>query len=282
MRERKYLKDIDWLIKEYDFEKNTEYDFEKLTCGSHKKINWICNKGHRWQDTINHRLRGDNCPYCSGHRVISGENDLATLYPEIAEKWDYEKNEGKSPKCYAPYSGYKAWWKCAEGHVFQSRIADMVVKKINCPYCYGRYLLPGENDLKTVAPELCNEWHPIKNGDLRPENIMAHTSRKVWWKCKKGHEWQASTNNRMKGKGCPYCSGRKVVSGENDLATMRPDLSEEWHPTKNKNGPESYSVGSNKKVWWKCEVCGYEWLAQIGARYYGSGCPVCTKKKRVL
>ena len=34
--------------------------------------------------------------------------------------------------------------------------------------------------------------------------------------------------------GCPYCAGRKVLPGFNDLAALRPDLAVQWHPTLNK------------------------------------------------
>ena len=37
--------------------------------------------------------------------------------------------------------------------------------------------------LKLVA-----EWHPTKNGDLKPEDVVASSKRKVWWKCFKGED----------------------------------------------------------------------------------------------
>ena len=36
------------------------------------------------------------------------------------------------------------------------------------------------------------------------------------------------------GLGCPYCSGRKVLAGYNDLATTHPDIAAMWHPCMNK------------------------------------------------
>lgn len=53
---------------------------------------------------------------------------------------------------------------------------------------------------------------------------MTETNKRVWWKCEEGHEWSGLIANRTRrGKadpGCPYCSGRKVLAGYNDLATM--------------------------------------------------------------
>jgi hypothetical protein len=40
-------------------------------------------------------------------------------------------------------------------------------------------------------PDLLSEWHPAKNGDIRPEDISFGSGRKIWWQCSQGHEWQA-------------------------------------------------------------------------------------------
>lgn len=65
--------------------------------------------------------------------------------------------------------------------------------------------------LMEYYPELAKQWHPTKNGDLQPIDITKASNKKVWWICDKGHEWQATINNRsMRGTGCPYCAGRKM------------------------------------------------------------------------
>jgi len=60
--------------------------------------------------------------------------------------------------------------------------------------------------LQTLNLELAKEWHPTKNEDLLPSGVTAGTHKKVWWRCKKGHEWHASIAKRNKGNGCPVCS----------------------------------------------------------------------------
>ncbi len=62
-------------------------------------------------------------------------------------------------------------------------------------------------------PHLVKEWHPTKNGELRPENFTHGSNEKVWWQCPKGeyHEWKATIHDRSKG-GCPFCSGRKTLN----------------------------------------------------------------------
>ena len=48
--------------------------------------------------------------------------------------------------------------------------------------------------LAVTHPELAKQWHPTLNGDLTPFDVIPGTSKKVWWKCEKGddYEWEAS------------------------------------------------------------------------------------------
>ena len=123
--------------------------------------------------------------------------------------------------------------------------------------------------------ELMAEWDWEKNNELGfdPKTLTLGSDKKVWWICNKGHEWQASIGHRSRGRGCPYCSNKKVLSGYNDLQTVNPTLAKEWNYEKN-NGltPADVTPSNDKKVWWKCSK-GHEWQATIGSRNRGSGCP---------
>ena len=88
-------------------------------------------------------------------------------------------------------------------------------------------------------------------------------NKKVWWKCKKGHEWKAPLSPRFK-HGCPYCVGK--VSMTNSLATKFPDLAKQWHPTKNGDlTPSDVSPNSLERVWWMCDK-GHEYQTVINHR----------------
>ena len=101
----------------------------------------------------------------------------------------------------------------------------------------------------TLNPELAKEWNYEKNGDLRPEDFTAMSGQKVWWKCEKGHEWQAAIASRNNGTSCPYCSGRCAIKGETDLVTLNPELAKEWNYEKNGNlKPEDFTAMSGQKV----------------------------------
>ena len=111
--------------------------------------------------------------------------------------------------------------------------------------------------------------------------IWKGTDKKVWWICKAGHEWQAVISSRTSTKvGCRVCAGRQVLKGFNDIATTSPELLTIWNYDKNEKGPECYTKGCNKKVSWKCDVCGHEWEAQINSVARGRRCRECGKIKR--
>ncbi len=206
------------------------------------------------------------------------ENSLLFANPEIANEWNYEKNGSLRPEYIASNSNKKVWWKCNKGHEWQTSI-NQRNNGTGCPYCSGRYVIKGYNDLQTVNPILAKEWYYEKNNELTPMDVMPNSNKKVWWKCGNGHEWQATPNHRSSGTGCPYCSSKKVSSGFNDLLTVNPTLVEEWDYEKNGAlKPEHFTANSEQKIWWKCSK-GHEWQATIANRNNGRGCPYCVGKK---
>lgn len=137
------------------------------------------------------------------------------------------------------------------------------------------------NILAIKHPELIDEWHPTKNGDLTPFDISSGSHKKVWWQCSINpkHEWQTCVKYRSEGSGCGYCSG-KYTTEDNCLATNNPLLASEWHPTKNgKLTPLDVQPFSHSKVWWKCKNDPkHEWSSSVGSRSRGNGCGYCCGK----
>ena len=206
------------------------------------------------------------------------ENSLFVSNPELSKEWDYEKNGNLRPEYVVANSGKKVWWKCDKGHEWQATIGSRNSGR-GCPCCSGNKVLTGYNDLQTVNSILAKEWNYEKNNELTPADVLSNSGKKVWWKCQRGHEWQATIDNRNKGKGCPYCSGRYPVKGENDLQTVNPTLAKEWNYEKNSGLiPADVLPNSNEKAWWKCSK-GHEWQATINSRNTGCDCPFCSNKK---
>lgn len=269
------------LLRQWHPSKNAPLTPQTVSRGSKRSVWWKCAKGHEWQAIVYTRTGGTGCPYCAGKRAYPGENDLASQRPDLAAQWHPVKNRDRTPADVTVGSHYKAWWICAKGHEWQAIVKSRAMSGTGCPVCTNRRLAPGENDLAVTHPDLARQWHPDRNGGLTPHDVVAGTRRKVWWRCGRGHEWQATVLSRAcGGVGCPVCAGKVVVPGENDLATHFPDLAAQWHPTKNGGlSPKWVTPYSNKKVWWLCPL-GHEYIAAIGARTMnGSSCPYCSGRK---
>ena len=131
--------------------------------------------------------------------------------------------------------------------------------------------------LAELFPEKATLWHPAKNGSLRPDIVQAYSHKKVWWKCSRGHQWQAPVVAVVKRKNnCLICEN--IIAHKNyNLKTINPSLAKQWH--QKKNGllkPVDVAPNSKRKVWWKCNK-GHEWVVSISQRHSGnSGCPYCS------
>lgn len=79
------------------------------------------------------------------------------------------------------------------------------MKGRKCPYCAGERAIKGENDLKTLYPEIVKEWDYEKNGILGPEHYLPRSGKSVYWKCPNGHEWKSNIVIRTKGGKCLIC-----------------------------------------------------------------------------
>jgi hypothetical protein len=139
-------------------------------------------------------------------------------------------------------------------------------------------LAPADRNLAVVNPDLANEWHPEKNGGLRPADIWPNSNQKFWWLCSKGHEWLAVVASRATGSGCPYCYGR-FATKENNLASKYPELLAEWDRERNTDlNPSEFTPHAGKKVWWRCMNGHSRYQATIYNRTKNkSGCPVCAR-----
>lgn len=263
---------------------------DDLTYGSSKQVWWLCevHPSHEWKTSVSNRclkngVQRCGCPFCSGHRACV-TNSLRTHFPSIAAEWHPTLNKGRTPDNVTWGSNRMAWWKCEQGHEWQSKILWRTTDLSGCPYCANK-LACEANALSTLSPDVAEEWHKKKNGKLTPQDVVVGSHHAVWWQCRKDaqHQWNATVRSRtVDGTGCPYCTGRKVTS-TNNLATTHPDIADEWHPVKNGTlTPWDVVPGSQKFVWWRCITNRkHVWRAKAVSRTRSrSGCPVCALKTR--
>ncbi|MFH1811873.1 MAG: zinc-ribbon domain-containing protein [Pseudomonadota bacterium] len=190
------------VARQWNVERNGDLKADEVTPGSKKKVWWRCSKGHEWQATIISRSAGASCPYCLG-RLAADDNSLGALFPDLAAEWDHEKNPEPGPSRVRPGSLRQVWWLCPEGHSYEARILTRK-NGHGCPYCAGQRAGYGRS-LADQHPALALEWHPTRNRKLEPSDVTPGSGRKVWWRCARGHVWQASVNSRSHGSGCMRC-----------------------------------------------------------------------------
>lgn len=147
------------------------------------------------------------------------------------------------------------------------------------------YTKEKENSIAHLFPHLLKEWDYEKNGNIDPECVTYGSGIKLYWKCKNGHSWTAPPSSRTQGIGCPYCSNRKVLSGYNDLATLRPDLLKEWDYEENdKIGVYPYKITTrhrSRQVSWICQNNPkHRWATTVASRTRGTGCIFCAEEQR--
>ena len=132
------------------------------------------------------------------------KQSLYDVAPWLEEEFLEQKN-GISIRQIAPHSNIKRSWKCKTcGYIWLASPATRV-KGHGCPAC-SHLVATEKYNLATEYPELAAQWHPTKNGAIKPENVLPYSCKKVWWQCKRGHEWLASPSNRVQGRNCKQCS----------------------------------------------------------------------------
>ena len=256
--EKKYLDKIIYannIIKYYlkPYYKNLDELVEKVLKIIEKKIN--CNIN------LDIDFKRDYPKIENLYYHIRKSNSFAVKNPEMVKEWS--SNNSISPDNITIGSGYKAKWICPKcNKEYIATIYSRIVENSNCPFCSNRKVCR-ENSLAEYSDRLVKEWNYEKNGDLLPENVPWSSSRKVWWKCSKGHEWEVQIYLRT-GKhqlNCPYCSHERP-SKEYNLITENPELNEIWDYELNLKPPTDYLPKSNKEVYWKCKN-GHSWSSKI-------------------
>lgn len=337
------------LMKEWDMNRNAFIDPYSLMAQSHKNVWWKCSVcGFEWQAKISDRKRGNGCPACSKAKRTSAPEQTIFFYvkeafPDAVNSWRAKWLLRSEIDIYIPslslgieYDGER-WHRDTAKDVEKDRLAfehgiqiirfreegcpaiddgsivinlepkdpessylskairmlfQIIQDKYHLDMEYPLIDIPAdsikiyssyegnkkEKSLAYISPEIASTWNYEKNEGLKPENIANQSNKKVWWKCPEcGYEWQATVNNRIK-RGCPACADKVVWPGHNDICTVMPEMAKDWNYERNGNlRPEMFTVGSEKSVWWKCPLCGYEWKGII----YGRKRSYDTKQKAV-
>lgn len=296
-----YLKDkypeiFSQINVEKTLEKYPGINLDKITSKSHLIIFWNCEKHGAYECQVSSKVAynfsSSGCPYCSHRKLFPGETDLESWSKnnnrqDILDSWDYEKNIIlPSEILYA--SNKEFWFKCDKcGGEYKQVLYTKSLGNNRCPYCSNKRVLPGFNDLETWVHNhtefqyILDEWDYSKN-IIKPSEMIPHSTKKIWFICPNNHSYCAKICNRLSNHtDCPYCAGKKVIIGVNDLKTWciqnnRQDILDEWDYSKNTVTPENISQGSGKKVWFICKN-GHEYQQYLFNKTGKiTGCPRCS------
>ena len=202
------------LVKEWHPSKNGDLLPSNISKNNGIKVWWKCKYGHEWKTTIIHRAgkRNSGCPECAKQqkgktftkRRVTERGSLAEKNPALAAEWHPKKNGDLTPADVTEKRFSPVWWLCPICGYEWEASPNNRSKGVGCPCCSGRVPKIGVNDLKTLYPEIAKEWNYDKNGDLKPEQFLPKSGKKVWWRCSIcGHEWKTEIRNRTNGHGCP-------------------------------------------------------------------------------
>ncbi len=312
------------------------WDPSTVTAGQEAMREWRCGKGHVYPAKVGQRSKGSGCPICDGKLLVVGVNDLATTHPDIAAQatgWNpatlmagspkirrfsgscghefdaqvmvrvRTKSEvlacpkctvarsnqsraksksslaeafpniaaqahGWDPSSVSPGSHQVVEWRCEQGHTWHTQVAGRTNAETGCPFCTGRRVWPGFNDLATTHPDIATEAH-----GWDPSTVSAGSQKKLEWRCAKGHPWTATVGSRTRknNAGCPVCANRLVLVGVNDLATTHPDIAAEAYGF----DPTTVVAGGRAVLNWRCPL-GHPYCASLNHRTrHGTTCPVC-------
>ena len=115
---------------------------------------------------------------------------LSETHPDLAKEafgWD--------PKTVTRGSNKKYKWACPKGHIYEMSPHMRSGQNQRCPFCSGKIVLQGFNDLATTHPDFASEadgWDP--------KNVSAGSHIVQNWKCKEGHKFRVNPNQRTSRK----------------------------------------------------------------------------------
>lgn len=186
----------------------------------------------------------------------------------LSDEWDKKRNN-LGPHQVTFKSNRKVYWKCLNcKYSFQARVSDRA-NGSGCPSCAQRTVTPNRN-LMICFPHIAGEWS--EKNPISAKEVLPHSAKKSWWICDKGHDYQATPNNRVNGSRCPTCYGSSATK-YNNLVITNPSLISEW-ASDNPMSPYDIKKGSPKKIIWECKK-GHKWTSTIKSKLKINKCLVC-------
>lgn len=222
-----------------------------------EKLKWRCTHGHEWESRIDHIRSGSWCPVCARSKTAQkrrlGMDEMRQLV--------HDKGGQCLSEVYTNNNTHLEW-QCSEGHRWKAKPSNIKLGKW-CPYCAG---------VKKKSIEEIQAYC-VKKGGVCLSDSYSDIKSKLKFKCKEGHEWEASTETILSGGWCPKCADKIRAEKKRHNIEIPIKLAKE------KNGKllsKSYK-NANTPLLWQCEN-EHQWKASFANVQTGTWCPYCAGK----
>ena len=224
---------------------------------SNTKLRWRCELGHEWRAIPSNVLHGHWCRICGNERQGRAKAHSIEMMRKVAAT--------KGGECLSQtYRNNltRLRWRCKHGHEWEAVPGSIVGsggrKGSWCPICVGK--LPKEIALKQLK-----ELAASRGGWLVSKRYR-NARASLRWRCAKGHEWDAASDNIKHGHWCPMCAGSYPLT----LGKMQKAACVFGGRCLSKR-----YVNSGTHLRWRCGE-GHEWEAKPYHILKGHWCPVCS------
>lgn len=210
---------------------------------------------------------------------MPAEQPLSSTHPVLAAQWHPTLNHGLTPDDVDASYAEDVWWLCERGHPFRAQLNSRARYDTGCSVCANKRVRPGVNDLATLDPALAAEWHPTRNGDLTPDLVAPGYKGEVWWQPPCAHWFQRSPLQRKADRRCQVCVDKMVFPGQNDFATLHPDLIGDFAPGQDLDLTRIRATSRRRGVKWVAP-CGHVYTAAPAQRHEDPTPPPCSTCQR--
>lgn len=204
------------------------------------------------------------------------KRSLSSTHQELAGQWHPTLNYDLTPQDVDASYPEDVWWVCDLGHPFRARLSFRVYDGSGCSVCANKLVRPGINDLATIDPELAGEWHPVRNGALTPDLVAPGYTAAVYWQPPCGHWFESPPAQRRGDRRCQVCVDKRVYPGQNDFATLHPDLVGDLAPGQDVNLAQVRATSRKRGVKWLAP-CGHLYIATPLERHEDPLPPECQR-----
>lgn len=224
---------------------------------------------------------------------------LKNIDPELFAEINIEKTLEENPGIIIDEISIglrkRIWFTCHKcGQTYYQNIKERFSHNFGCPYCKGHLAIPGktdiiswckENNRQDIMEELYRNSH---NKDIDFSRVSAHSSKKFYFTCEHGHEYQQQLYNKVnRNEKCPECNKIKIPKPgfdvysyckNNNLDSILEDYYRFHH---NIDDLKNISIGSHRLLTFECSE-GHVYKQIIKSKIYSNyGCPDCHRKSSI-